>query len=121
STIQGERVSELESDLVCETVEHPSGFPILNSITEKVKAINLKNQQKIESTKRIDYELEVNDNVPDSEFTLSAFGLPEPGGTEPLNKPIPMYVWILVGAGASGALAFAFRYLARRRRIAAGA
>jgi hypothetical protein len=118
STINGERVSELERDLVCETVDHPSGFPILKSITDTIKATNLKNHQKNDMIKKTDYELEVNDRVPDSEFTLSAFGLPEPTGMEPVKKPIPIYLWILLAAGVCGALAIAFRSLARRKHLA---
>jgi hypothetical protein len=48
----------------------------------------------------------------DEEFTLSAFGLPEPGG--PAKKPFPTYLWILVAAGVCAAMAFAFRSLSRR-------
>jgi hypothetical protein len=55
--------------------------------------------------------------VPLSEFTLSAFGLPEPPGVK-WEKPTPVYVWILAAAGASGALAFGAHYLARRRQAA---
>lgn len=64
------------------------------------------------------HELEVNNNVPDSEFTLSAFGLPEPAGMEAVKKPVPMYLWILLAAAVCGVLAFAFRYLAERKRPA---
>jgi hypothetical protein len=49
----------------------------------------------------------------DEEFRLSAFGLPEPAGVV-WDKPTPTYVWILAAAGAVAALAFGFRYLARR-------
>jgi hypothetical protein len=49
----------------------------------------------------------------DEEFRLSAFGLPEPVGVV-WDKPTPTYVWLLAAAGVVGALAFGFRYLARR-------
>jgi hypothetical protein len=119
--VQGERISETEKELTCETADHPSGFPILKRTTEHFKLLNFKNKQKVEGTKKTDYELEVNDNVPNSEFTLSAFGLPEPGGEESVKKPVPTYVWILIAAGLCGALAFGFRSLARRRRRVAAA
>ncbi len=48
------------------------------------------------------------------EFTLTAFGLPEPVGVE-WKRPTPRYVWILVGAGICAVLAVGFRYLARHR------
>lgn len=113
-TTRGERSSETERELVFETIDHSSGFPILKSITENSKMFNYKNQQKSQVTKKTDYELEVNDSVPNSEFTLAAFGLPEPG-SDPVKKPIPIYVWILVAAGVCAALALGFRYLAQRR------
>jgi hypothetical protein len=118
ATTRGERSADTDADVVCETLDHPSGFPILKSVTEQFKIFQYKSKRKTEGSSKKDYELEVNTNVPDSEFTLSAFGLPEPGGAEPVKKPIPMYIWILIAAGVCGALAFAFRYLARRKHLA---
>jgi len=117
ATTRGERDSEQELEVVCETMDHPSGFPILKSWTEQVKIIGYKNKSKSEETRKTDYEWEVNDRVPDTEFTLSAFGLPEPGGEEPVKKPIPLYIWILAAAGVCAALALGFRYLVRRGRL----
>lgn len=111
---RGERNSDSEIELVCETIDHPSGFPILKSVTQQVKILQYKSKRTTEGSSKKNYELEVNDNVPDREFTLTAFGLPEPGG-EPVKKSIPLFVWILVGAGVCAALALGFRYLARRR------
>lgn len=48
------------------------------------------------------------------EFTLSAFGLPEPPGVD-WKRPTPRYVWLLVATGVLGAMAIALRMLARRR------
>ena len=118
-TTGGERSSDGEVDFVCETIDHPSGFPILRSVTEHLTLFQHKSKRKSGGTTKKDYDLEVNDSVPDSEFNLSAFGLPEPGGEESVKKPIPMYIWILLAASVCGALAFTFRYLARRRRLAA--
>ncbi len=114
STSPGERNSDMETEIVYETVDHPSGFPILKSKTQHGKLLHLKSQKKTEWTMKTDYELEVNENVPDSEFTLSAFGLPEPG-SDPVKKDVPLFVWILVAAGVCAALALGFRYLAHRR------
>jgi hypothetical protein len=116
TTIRGERSYHTEEEVVCETIDHPSGFPILKSRTDRFKMIGYKSKQKIDVTSKIDYDLEVNDRVPDSEFTLSAFGLPEPEG-ETVKKPIPLYVWIFIGAGVCVMLALGFRYLARRARL----
>jgi hypothetical protein len=51
----------------------------------------------------------------EKEFTLSAFGLPEPAGIT-WEKPTPRFVWVLLAAAICAVLAVAFRYLARRRK-----
>jgi hypothetical protein len=51
--------------------------------------------------------------VSERNFTLSAFGLPEPAGVE-WRKATPRYVWVLIAAGAVAILATVFRCLARR-------
>ena len=51
--------------------------------------------------------------IPESEFTLSAFGLPEPSGYKPPTTPL--YMWLLLAAGVCAIVAIAFRLLARRR------
>ena len=51
----------------------------------------------------------------DAEFTLSAFGLPEPVGVV-WEKKTPVYVWLLLAAGVLGLLALVLRWLAHRRR-----
>ena len=52
--------------------------------------------------------------LPDQEFTLTAYGLPEPVGIT-WSKPTPRYLWFLVAAGVFIAIAVGFRFLARRR------
>jgi hypothetical protein len=54
------------------------------------------------------------DALPDSEFRLSAYGLPEPPGFQRARPPL--YVWLLGGAGACFALFVAFRILSSRHR-----
>jgi hypothetical protein len=79
---------------------------------------------------RQDYQL-VEGDVPESEFFLSAFGLPEPVAANleqvglkpqpidvPWQKPMPPYVWVLTGVGICTIVAIGFRYFARRRRRA---
>ena len=51
----------------------------------------------------------------EAEFTLSAFGFPEPVGVE-WKKPTPRYVWFLVAAGAFAAIAVFFRWMTRHTR-----
>lgn len=53
--------------------------------------------------------------LPESEFTASAFGLPEPPGYE--SSPTPIYVWILAIAVILFGLAILFRYLAKRKNL----
>jgi hypothetical protein len=63
---------------------------------------------------RTRYELEEVDSIPESEFSLSAFGLPEPVGAA-WDKPTPRYVWFLVGAAVFAFLTVGLRLIARRR------
>jgi hypothetical protein len=116
-----QRISHFDYEAEFETIDHPFGFPIAKSQTLHTIQFNYKNKQKKETRSRADYDLEVKEGPPDSEFTLAAFGLPEPGGAEPVNKSIPMYLWILLAAGVCAGIAIGFRYLARRRRLAATA
>ena len=73
-------------------------------------------KEKSETQTKIEYQWSVNDRVPDAEFTLSAFGLPEPGGEPPVAKSVPPYVCVLAMAGVCALLAFGFRHLLRRTR-----
>lgn len=52
--------------------------------------------------------------LPESEFTLSAFGLPEPVSVT-WERPTPVWVWLLVAAGLTGGLGCLFGHFARRR------
>jgi hypothetical protein len=52
---------------------------------------------------------------PDSDFTLSAYGLPEPQGVT-WERPTPRYVYLLAAAGGFTLLAVVLRWLARRYR-----
>lgn len=68
----------------------------------------------MEVTSDASYQIDPVVDLPDAEFTLSAFGLPEPVGVT-WSKPTPNYFWWLVAAGGCVLLALGFRYLARRR------
>jgi len=54
-------------------------------------------------------------SLPESEFTLSHYGLPEPVGVV-WERRTPVYVWLFVAAGALLTLGIFFRWLARRLR-----
>jgi hypothetical protein len=110
----GDSFTEVEHEMI----DHPSGFPLVKTSTARVTQHIYEGKERKEKTKnsrvRIDYEWEVNDHVPDSEFTLTAYGLPEPG-SDPVKKSSPLYVWIILAAGISFGLGAGFRFLARRR------
>ena len=103
-----------EATLKYDVDDHPSGFPIVRHETRVTESTS-GSFGKGKSVYEIDYDMSINERVPDSEFTLSAFGLPEPLGVT-WTKPTPRYVWILIGAGVAGVLAVVFYYLARRKR-----
>jgi hypothetical protein len=103
---------ETEIRTLYETADHPSGFPLIRRESRSNQIIF--NQKKVRNQYEIDYDIRVDERIPDSEFTLSAFGLPEPAGVI-WERPTPYYIWILAAAAGCGALALLFRYLARRR------
>lgn len=115
----GARDYMAEVEIRYEITDHSSGFPIIKSKTFVRTGYSDSRKKKIGGTETINYEIEFNEEVPNDEFTLSAFGLPEPAGMEPVRKPIPLYVWILIAAGVCGVVALVFRHLARRWRLAA--
>jgi hypothetical protein len=55
-------------------------FPRL--VRRSVKATTVDGDKTTKSESVTDYELRIDDDVPDTEFTLTAFGLPEPRGVE---------------------------------------
>lgn len=63
----------------------------------------------------VTYQFDPTSNFPEREFTLSAYGLPEPVGVT-WEKPTPRYVWLLVVAGVLAVVALACGWLARRSR-----
>lgn len=74
---------------------------------------DLKTGQRLQAVTSVTY-FEGKPKKAEKEFTLSAFGMPEPVGVT-WEKPTPRYVWFLLGAGGFAALMIGFRYLARRR------
>jgi hypothetical protein len=57
-----------------------------------------------------EYQIDPSVDPPEREFTLSAFGLPEPVGVV-WERRTPVYVWLLVAAGVLGVLAVFFYWL----------
>ncbi len=62
------------------------------------------------------YKIWQDRDIPEREFSLSAYGLPEPPGIT-FARPTPTYVWFLLGAAGFTVLAIAFRWLARRKPV----
>lgn len=109
---------DAEHEVEYEIIDHPSGFPLIKTRLSQGYVYPYKTKKKLTSQVRIDYEWEVNDSVPDAEFTLSAFGLPEPMGVEPPERS-RTWLWLISAALGLVALALLFTWL-KRRRILAG-
>src|SRR5205814_1457919 len=92
--------------------DHRSGFPVIRHETRSTESASGE-FGKGKSVYEIDFEMSIDDRVADSEFTLSAFGLPEPIGVT-WKKPTPRYVWLLLGTAACAGLTVGCRFLARR-------
>lgn len=89
----------------------PDGLPLLREargvVTSTLPAAAGKGR---EDTLTFSLTREVADPM---EFTLTAFGLPEPPGVK-WERPTPRWVWAVAAAGGFGLLAALFRRLARR-------
>ncbi len=77
-------------------------FPRPKSRVQRTNDGKAKNGELI-NTVEIDYKLRLDPSVPDTEFTLSAFGLPEPRGIT-WERPTPKWIWY--GLGGLGLIAF---------------
>lgn len=97
-----------------EIIDHPSGFPIIKTEIKTYDGTYQMNNRKSKGFVRSEFKLEVDNRVPTSEFTLSAFGLPEPMGAAPLPQS-HTWVWLLVATVAAVALAILFAWLKRRQ------
>lgn len=61
------------------------------------------------------FDLREADHLGYEEFTLSAFGLPEPTGAPAVRKRVPRYYWLLGASAVFAVGAAVFRWRARRR------
>ncbi len=88
------------------TEERPGG-----GVTLTVRTLGPTGQPVATSVSR--YDPVVLDRLTDDDFSLSAFGLPEPvrGGS---SRHTPVSVWLLVAAGVVAAAAVLFRWLRQR-------
>jgi hypothetical protein len=86
--------------------EGKKGFPVLKRI---VRGFPLSG-----SRQTIEFDLSEKDDVPDSDFTLSAFGLPEPAELK-TARPQAWYIWAGLAGGVCLALGGGLRWMAKRR------
>lgn len=114
--LNGKPLFKSQRDVDCQIVNHPSGLPLIKSV--HIQSHGYSGKKKNGATYKAEYEWEINDHVPNSEFTLTTFGLPEPVGVT-WEKPTPWYLWFLAAAGGCFVLAILFRYLSRRGRLRA--
>jgi len=90
-------------------------FPVLKRIEEWDK------NSREPAKSRLRYEIELSEfhhssvPFPDSDFKLSAFGLPEPEGLKQPAPPPRTWLWLIVAAVGAALLAILFAWLKRRR------
>jgi hypothetical protein len=106
----GNTTSQYVVEFVLE--DHSSGFPLVRRQDARSTATSTSSGGN-DNRRRVEYELQVDESVPDSEFTMSAFGLPEPVGVV-WERRTPVYVWLFVAAGVLLTMGIFFRWLARR-------
>lgn len=104
------------------TIEYEYGTgpnPPPRRITKREEYAVVGQAEPLRGTRTVEYEFQVPARLPDTrEFTLAAFGLPEPVGVT-WEKPTPRYVWFVLAAAGCGLLALALGRLARRGRTRA--
>ena len=85
------------------------GLPIPKQVIQRFTPVG-----GVDRESRFEFDLKES-NVPENDFTLSAFGLPEPTS---IHRPIPWYLWAALAGGICLSLAVLFRWLARRTKTA---
>jgi hypothetical protein len=101
----------LEISVTPQTV---GGTPVPVRFVRKEQYPAVPGWEGMESTSDTSFRIDPTREHPDTDFTLTAYGLPEPVGIS-WSKPTPNYVWLLAAAGGCVLLALACRYLSRRR------
>lgn len=96
------------------------GIPIPKSTLSRTH-VEFSDGSKNDQTHQIEFDLSKSHSSDDeSEFTLSAFGLPEPYGIR-WKRRIPIYQWLLLAAGVVAGLALGVHVVSRHRRNSTGA
>jgi hypothetical protein len=108
--VQMQWTAELKAALAVtyEYEEARDGFPIPKRVIQKYTKLFTKPPDRFENTFAFDLK---EADVPESEFTLSAFGFPEPGG---LRRPRRWYLWAAIIGVVCLSLAALLHWRARR-------
>lgn len=106
-TIQEYHVERQRGTIDAE-LEYDEGFEETPILMQKRQVVKAKPDDGVVMTRVVKYDVFERRLVPEDEFTLSAYGLPEPTFGGPTSS---MWNWFLLGAGAFGAAS----YLLRRR------
>jgi hypothetical protein len=100
---------------VQEQAETGQGFPVPRRTLSERRLIN-EDGSKNELRDVLEYNLSMATRLPsNAEFTLAAFGLPEPPGSAWGRPHMPLYVWVALAGAGSLILAAALRILRNRR------
>lgn len=102
--------STSHSNYAVEMIE--GDVPVLAEKTSRFTSGSGKFERKL--TQRAKFQTTIDSKIPDSEFTLTHYGFPEPEGIA-WKKPIPNYVWILLGAAGLMLLSLLCSWLLQRR------
>jgi hypothetical protein len=102
-----------ESTMNTEVIATPAKYPIPIRYTHNTEALYSQTGKR-NSALVTEFDLKEVSPLPgDEEFTLSAFGLPEPVGVKPPQRP-RAWLWLLAAAAGLAALAVLFAGLKRR-------
>ncbi|HEY7314871.1 MAG TPA: hypothetical protein VH643_36330 [Gemmataceae bacterium] len=100
--------------------EEDKGIPLLKSMEQEWPEQHSKKRGLISSKNTTSLKYTYNSGPSDEEFRLSHYGLPEPIGVKPPERP-HTWLWLLIAAVVMAGLGLFFAYLKRQRVSAAHA
>jgi hypothetical protein len=117
--VYGDTTTTVHARLASE-LDAKTGIVLLREFQSEVKMTRGENSLLSHFITKGKYKTWIQTDLPEQEFSLTAYGLPEPVGVK-WDQRTPRYVWFLIAAGAFAALALGFRHLSRRRAARQGA
>jgi hypothetical protein len=112
-TLHQHALRGVEWTMNAEAIATPAKYPIPIRYTVDTEVLDPQSGER-KSAMVTEFDLKEVSPLPgDEEFTLSAFGLPEPVGTKPPRRP-HTWLWLLAAAAGLAALAVLFAGLKRR-------